>query len=86
MVIFDLSYLEDVSEAASVVGGDCSVEVSIVNGKATTKKSPGCSASNVTSNISVTTYSTDDGVTEATAEGSNISVVSVNSGRIIVVN
>ncbi len=41
MIISDLSYLEVVSEAPSIVGGNCSISVSIVNGKRIIKTS-GC--------------------------------------------
>lgn len=75
MIISDLNYLEDVAEAASVVGGDCSVSVNTdENGKVTTVKSPGCSAPNVTSNISVTPEGTTDIFISSTSPAIEVTV------------
>ena len=41
MIISDLSHLEDVDEALTIVGGNCSLSVSSVNGKTRVTSSGG---------------------------------------------
>lgn len=53
MIISELSYLEDVSQAPSVVGGACFLQISIVNGKASII-SKGCSFQKVNNGSNIT--------------------------------